>query len=134
MNTQKNVNQRLSKLYSKDAESKQELSSQKVELARKAPSVLNDLKKLDDKLRKAESKIDQEFMSYKKAWQNFQSAISDVANDRQRLENDVADINQAAMDLGVDFDAIDGLKEANNMSRKLDGLVSDLPRLYNEPK
>lgn len=132
MNTQKNVNQRLSKLYSKD--DKQELSSQKVELARKAPSVLNDFNKLDDKLRKAESKIDQEFMSYRKAWQNFQSTISEVATDRKRLENDVKDINQAAMDLGVDFDAIDGLKEAQNMSRKLDGLVKDLPRLYNEPK
>ena len=33
MNTQKNVNQRLSKLYTKQAESKQELSSEKVELA-----------------------------------------------------------------------------------------------------
>lgn len=132
MNTQKNVNQRLAKLYTQDA--KQELSSQKVELARKAPSVLNDLNKLDDRLRKAESKIDQEFMSYKKAWQNFQSAISEVASDRKRLENDVKDINQAAMDLGVDFDAIDGLKEAQNMSRKLDGLVKDLPRMYNEPK
>jgi chromosome segregation ATPase len=131
MNTQKNVFSRISEIKKPE---QVELSVEKVELARKAPSVLNDLKKLDDKLRKAESKIDQEFMSYKKAWQNFQSAISEVANDRQRLENDVADINQAAMDLGVDFDAIDGLKEANNMSRKLDGLVSDLPRLYNEPK
>jgi archaellum component FlaC len=116
-----------------------ELKSEKVELekvefARKAPKVLNDLNKLDDKLRKAESKIDNQFMSYKKAWQNFQGVIKDVANERKRLENDVADINQAAMDLGVDFDSVDGLKAANNMSRKLDGLVKDLPRLYNEPK
>jgi DNA repair ATPase RecN len=120
-------------------EDKTELKSEKVELekvefARKAPKVLNDLNKLDDKLRKAESKIDNQFMSYKKAWQNFQDVIKDVANERKRLENDVADINQAAMDLGVDFDSVDGLKAANNMSRKLDGLVKDLPRLYNEPK
>jgi SMC interacting uncharacterized protein involved in chromosome segregation len=107
---------------------------EKVELARKAPSILKDLKKLDDNLRKAESKIDSEFMSYRKAWQNFQGVIKDVASDRNKLENDVKDITQAAMDLGVDFKAIDGLKEAQDMSRKLDGLVKDLPRLYNEPK
>jgi archaellum component FlaC len=121
----------INKLSKKD---KTELKLEKVEFARKAPKVLNDLNKLDDKLRKAESKIDNQFMSYKKAWQNFQDVIKDVANERKRLENDVADINQAAMDLGVDFDSVDGLKAANNMSRKLDGLVKDLPRLYNEPK
>jgi hypothetical protein len=33
MNTQKNVNQRLAKLYTKQVEEKQELSSEKVELA-----------------------------------------------------------------------------------------------------
>ena len=38
------------------------------------------------------------------------------------------------MDLGVDFDNVKGLKEANNLSRKLDGLTKDLPKLYSEPK
>lgn len=121
-------------LFSEQEPKKVELATQKVELARKAPSILKDFKNLDDKLRKAESKIDSEFMSYKKAWQNFQEVIKDVASDRKRLENDVKDITQAAMDLGVDFKAIDGLKESQDMSRKLDGLVKDLPRLYNEPK
>jgi hypothetical protein len=40
MNTQKNVNQRLSKLYTQDA--KQELSSEKIELALKMLKALND--------------------------------------------------------------------------------------------
>ena len=128
----KHINKIFSMIQTELKSEKVEL--EKVEFARKAPKVLNDLNKLDDKLRKAESKIDSEFMSYRKAWQNFQGVIKDVAGDRKRLENDVADINQAAMDLGVDFDSVDGLKAANNMSRKLDGLVKDLPRLYNEPK
>ncbi len=128
----KHINKIFSMIQTELKSEKVEL--EKVEFARKAPKVLNDLNKLDDKLRKAESKIDNQFMSYKKAWQNFQGVIKDVANERKRLENDVADINQAAMDLGVDFDSVDGLKAANNMSRKLDGLVKDLPRLYNEPK
>ena len=114
--------------------SKQELSSEKVELARKAPSVAKDLANLDDRLRKSESKIDSVFMSYRKAWQDFQAVIKDVAQDRKTLENDVADIAQAAMDLGVSFGDVKGLKEAQDLSRKLDGLVKDLPNLYSEPK
>jgi len=113
---------------------KQELSSERVELARKAPSVAKDLAKLDDRLRKSESKIDSVFMSYRKAWQDFQAVIKDVAQDRKTLENDVADIAQAAMDLGVSFGDVKGLKEAQDLSRKLDGLVKDLPNLYSEPK
>ena len=111
-----------------------ELSTQKVELARKAPSVAKDFEKLDERLRKAESKIDSVFMSYRKAWQDFQAVINDVAQDRKILENDVAEIAQAAMDLGVSFGDVKGLKEAQDLSRKLDGLVKNLPNLYSEPK
>ncbi len=110
------------------------LANQKVDLARKAPSVVRDLEKLDDKLRKAESKIDSVFMSYRKAHQDFISIIKDVEMDRKRLEGDIKEINQAVMDLGVDFDNVKGLKEAQDLSRKLDGLTSDLPNLYSEPK
>ena len=113
---------------------KTDLASEKVELARKAPSVEKDFAKLDDKLRKAESKIDSSFMGYRKEWQNFQEAIKDVEIDRKKLEGDIAEINQAAMDLGVDFNDVKGLKEAQDLSRKLDGLTSDLPKLYKEPK
>lgn len=115
-------------------EAKEELSSQKVELARKAPSVAKDFERLDDKLRKAESKIDSVFMSYRKAWQDFQGVIKDVAQDRNKLEGDVKEIAQAAMDLGVSPGDVKGLKEAQDLSRKLDGLVKNLPRLYQEPK
>lgn len=110
------------------------LANQKIDLARKAPSVVRDLEKLDDKLRKAEAKIDSVFMSYRKAHQDFISIIKDVEMDRKRLEGDVAEINQQAMDLGVDFENVKGLREANDLSRKLDGLTSDLPKLYSEPK
>ena len=111
-----------------------ELSTEKVELARKAPSVAKDLSNLDDRLRKAESKIDSVFTSYQRAYQDFQAVIKDVAQDRKRLENDVAEIAQAAMDLGVSVGDVKGLREAQDLSRKLDGLERDLPNLYSEPK
>jgi DNA anti-recombination protein RmuC len=115
-------------------ETKVELSAQKVELARKAPAVLKDFNKLNDKLKKAEGKISNAFNSYRKAWQDFQDILDDVAGDRSKLENDVAEINQAAMDLGVSFDSVDGLKKANDSSRMLDGLIPNLRRLYDKPK
>ena len=107
---------------------------EKVEFARKAPTVVRDLEKLDEKLRKSEAKIDSVFMSYKKAQQDFISIIKDVETDRKRLEDDIKEISQAAMDLGVDFNNVKGLKEAQDLSRKLDGLTSDLPKLYDKPK
>lgn len=129
MNTQKRVFKKLA-----EKSSKTELSTQKIELARKAPSVLKDFDKLENKLKKAESNISNVFNSYRKAWQDFQDILDDVANDRSKLENDVADINQAAMDLGVDFDSVDGLMKANDSSRRLDGLIPNLRRLYDKPK
>ncbi len=128
--------ERLNKIFAEWAkeDKKTELSSQKVELARKAPSVEKDFQKLDVKLQKAEDKIDKAFTIYKKNWTEFQSTIKEVAQDRKALEGDVAEIAQIALDLGVSFNDVKGLKEAQDLSRKLDGLVKDLPKLYNEPK
>lgn len=127
MRTQRRVFEKLSE------STKVELSSERIELARKAPSVLKDLQKLDLKLRKAEDSIDKIFVKYRNEYKSFQSSIKDVEGDRKNLENDIADINQIAMDLGVDFSDVDGLKEANDLSRKLDGLTSNLPKLYKKP-
>ena len=128
MRTQRRVFEKLSET------TKVELASERIELARKAPSVLKDLQKLDLKLRKAEDSIDKIFVKYRNEYKSFQSSIKDVEGDRKKLENDIADINQIAMDLGVDFSDVDGLKEANDLSRKLDGLTSDLPKLYKKPE
>ena len=43
-------------------------------------------------------------------------------------------LHQIAMDLGVDFSDVDGLKEANDLSRKLDGLTSNLPKGLQETR
>ena len=107
---------------------------EKVDLARKAPSVLKDFEKLDAKLRKSQDKVDSSFNSYRKNWMNFQSEVKDIEGDRKRLEGDVKEIYQSAMDLGVDVDDVKGLRQAQDLSRKLDGLTSDLPKLYKEPK
>ena len=130
MNILKNVINKLSQEEKKEVN----LASEKVELARKAPSVQKDLQNLDAKLKKAEDKIDKSYTAYKKNWSEFQSVIKEVAQDRKSLEGDVAEIAQIALDLGVSFSDVKGLKEAQDLSRKLDGLVKDLPKLYKEPK
>ena len=102
---------------------KEKVELEKVELARKAPTVAKDFEI-----------IDSSFNSYKSKWQDFQDIIRDVSQERKTLENDVKEISQAAMDLGVSFENVKGLKESQDLSRKLDGLVKDLPKLYSEPK
>ena len=112
----------------------EDVELEKIELARKAPSVAKDFEKLDAKLRKAESIIDSSFNSYKSKWQDFQDTIKDVSQDRKTLENDIKEIAQAAIDLGVSPQNVKGLKESQDLSRKLDGLIKDLPKLYSKPK
>ena len=68
--------ERLNKIFAEWAkdDKKTELKSEKVELARKAPSVEKDFQKLDVKLQKAEDKIDKAFTTYKKIGRNFNQA------------------------------------------------------------
>ena len=135
MNIQNNLKNVLDKFPKDEVQlASHKVELEKIELARKAPSVLKDFEKLDAKLRKSQDKVDSSFNSYRKSWQNFQSEVKDIAADRKRLEGDVAEINQSAMDLGVDFNDVKGLKAANDLSRKLDGFIKDVSKLYSEPK
>ena len=61
----------LSKVFSKLSREEVNLESHKVELARKAPSVLKDFEKLDAKLRKSQDKVDSSFNSYRKSCKIF---------------------------------------------------------------
>ena len=84
MNTQKNVNQRLSKLYTQDA--KQELSSEKVELGL-AQDLLQDYKKAVDQFTSAESAMDR---------------ASEMLKQAKKVYND---LEQKSKELGIDLDS-----------------------------
>ena len=112
----------------------EEVELEKIELARKVPAIAKDFEKLDAKLKKSESTLDSAYKSYKTKWKDFQDIIKDVSQERKKLENDIKEVAQAAMDLGVSPQNVKGLKESQDLSRKLDGLIKDLPRLYSEPK
>ena len=99
MNTQKNVNQRLSKLYSKDT--KQELSSEKVELA------------LDGELKSQGQKAQSIFNDGRKnAIAQIQKAGDEMGSAKKKLEALLKDIDNAyskakktADEIGVDLDS-----------------------------
>ena len=130
MNTQKNVNQRLSKLYTKQAESKQELSSEKVELARKPNSILSEANKLDNKLRGQESKIEKAYLNYKQSQKEWINALSDVESDANKLEDDLVKILDAAQEIGVDGRQIDGFAAAADLVGTLQNITRDGKNLY----
>ena len=110
---------------------KQELSAEKVELARKPQSILSDLNKLDNKMRGREDKMSKVFNQYRAAQKEFVSFMKDAEATADKLDNDVYDIMQAARELGVtNFKSIDGLEEAQDLSIRLKDLAKSAQKLY----
>ena len=115
---------------------KTELASQKVELAKKAPAILSEIKKIDDKLIKSESKIDSVFLAYKKAYADFQDVLSSAEDAAYNSERDLVSIMDSAQELGLnpnDAMKIKGFKEASDLVFKIQTLVPKLKNLYQKP-
>ena len=123
MNTQKNVNQRLSKLYTQDA--KQELSSEKVELAlvddfeKKFNSLIDDSTSIGSQLIDALSKAENKYKQVK----SEASALVKIGDD----------LEAKAKDLGIDlpntvknkFQSVKAeIKEADKLIAKISQLYS----------
>lgn len=124
MNTQKEVYKMLFK------ESKTELSTQKIELARKPQSVLNDIKKLDAKLKSEEGKIDKIYLNYKNAQKEFVKLMDDINSELDKYDDDLKDIRDAAKELGVDSGQIDGFTEAFNLMLQITKISNQNKKLY----
>lgn len=97
MNTQKNVNQRLSKLYSKDT--KQELSSEKVEL-----SSIRELERLGQDVKQITDFFEKELSNFEKAKMDLKQSIKGRTNQSIDLVSAISDASKKAEDLGVDID------------------------------
>lgn len=131
MNTQKKV---FEKLFSNE---KVELSSQKYEFAKKATSILSEIKKADDTLRKAESKINSIYLTYKKAYNEFQSAVDSSVNSANLAEKDLLAIMDGLTALGLnssDAKNIDGFSEAADLQTKIKQMAPGFKSLYPKPE
>lgn len=109
---------------------KQELSVEKVELARNPQSILSDANKLDSKLRGMESKIEKAYLNYKQSQKEWVSKLSDIEQDADRLEDDLVKILDAAQEIGVDGRQIDGYSKAADLVTMLQRIASDGKKLY----
>ncbi len=109
---------------------KQELSAEKVELARKPQSILSDANKLDSKLRGMESKVEKAYLNYKQSQKEWVSKLSDIEQDADRLEDDLVKILDAAQEIGVDGRQIDGYSKAADLVTMLQRIASDGKKLY----
>lgn len=131
MNTNKKV---FDKLFSNE---KVELSSQKYEFAKKATSILSEIKKADDTLRKAESKIDSIYLTYKKAYNEFQVAIDSSVNSANLAEKDLLAIMDGLTALGLsasDAKKIDGFSEAADLQTRIKQMAPSAKGLYPKPE
>ena len=109
---------------------KQELSAEKVELARKPQSILSDANKLDSKLRGMQSKIEKAYLNYKQSQKEWVSKLTDIEQDADRLEDDLVKILDAAQEIGVDGRQIDGYSKAADLVTMLQRIASDGKKLY----
>ena len=135
MNTQKNVNQRLSKLYSKDT--KQELSSEKVELGNMTAikGALMILKGFDGKATKVVEKFEAKFKDYFNEYDNVVKARNDIYNFVEREATGIAKTFEAnAKELGVNPNDIAEYKELQKWINEGVELYKAIDRDYKRPK
>jgi len=131
MSTEKKV---FEKLFSSE---KVELASQKYEFAKKATSILSDIKKADDTLRKAESKIESIYLTYKKAYNEFQSAVDSSVNSANLAEKDLLAIMDGLTALGLsasDAKNIEGFSAAADLQTKIKQMAPGFKSLYPKPE
>ena len=110
--------------------SKQELSTEKVELARKPASILKDSKAIDKRLMKSSATIDKVYLEYVKARQNFMQDLDSYSSDIDRLINDSAEVSKALIDLGLRPNDVPEVLEANKSNAKLSQIIDDYKKLY----
>ena len=129
------------KLFSSDkvelASQKVELESKKYEFAKKAPQILVDVKKANDILLKAEQKIESSYLSYKKAYADFQIILKVVQDASEFAEKDLINIMDALQALGMspsEAQKIDGFGAASDLVTKLNVLVPSFKNLYVKPE
>lgn len=107
-----------------------ELSTEKIELARKPASILKDSRAIDKRLMKSSATIDRVYLEYVKARQNFMQDLDSYSSDIDRLINDSAEVSKALIDLGLRPNDVPEVLEANKSNAKLSQIIDDYKKLY----
>ena len=122
------------KLFTPD---KLELASQRIELAKKPISILAEVKKADDTLRKNEAKIESIYLSYKKAYNEFQLALNSALNSVNSSEKDLLAVMDGITALGLDAkeaQKIEGFTAASDLINKIQQMIPSFRNLYVKPE
>ena len=122
MNTQKNVNQRLAKLYSQDT--KQELSSEKIELA-----LVDDFEKKFERLMDDSASIGGQLID---ALSKAENKYKQVKSEASALVKIGDDLETKAKDLGIDLPNTvkNKFQSVKAEIKEADKLISKISQLY----
>ena len=122
MNTQKNVNQRLAKLYSQDT--KQELSSEKIELA-----LVDDFEKKFERLMDDSASIGGQLID---ALSKAENKYKQVKSEASALVKIGDDLEAKAKDLGIDLPNTvkNKFQSVKAEIKEADKLISKISQLY----
>jgi chromosome segregation ATPase len=107
---------------------------EKVELARNPAVIRKNAESLDTQITKRKDRLDKVFMSYRKAWNEFQSFLDETENKAQRLDRDASDVLDALQELGVDYTKVPELSNAFGVIGRIEDDVKNLRKLYSKPE
>lgn len=118
----------------KEQEKQIQENVEKVELARNPAVIRKNAESLDSQLTKRKDRLDKVFMSYRKAWNEFQSFLDETENKAQRLDKDADDVIEQLRELGVDFTKVPELSNALRVVGRITDDVKNLRKLYSKPE
>lgn len=95
------------------------LSDNKVNLAKKPSAILKTAQSLNEKVKKAQDKMEDAYQKYRSSTEEYSRKLSDIESIAMDLDDDLDLIEDKAMDLGIKPEQIDGYDKAKTLVKTM---------------
>lgn len=113
----------------------QKFSAHQVELANRKPqALLKDAEKFNAQIDKQKDKIEKVFLSYRKAYNEWQQFLNEIDEKSTKLYLDINETADKLRDLGVDPKSVSELMKANDENARISRDINGLKKLYSKPE
>ena len=116
----------------KEQEKEANVKLEKVELARKPINILNKLETLDKRIDTVKAQMEKAYIAYRQKRNDFVNKMETIREQSIDSKEHLIDAKNAAKDLGVDPDLIDGYKEAVQKQERVESGSRSIQKLYPE--
>ena len=113
----------------------QKFSAHQIELAsRKPQALLKDAEKFNAQIDKQKDKVEKVFLSYRKAYNEWQQFLNEIDEKSTKLYLDINETADKLRDLGVDPKSVSELMKANDENARISRDINGLKKLYSKPE